>query len=909
LARSCSLAGLLREFLIVDEEQRAELFIGNRQVEVPYLDYLATRFKGFSSVTTATIAIGAIADEASRQRRSEFVHDLKQRCSDKDIHFRDGTISVPLAAGELSSSFIEPTWAFNLVAVPEDWTGESQKIGIPLKMEAAEDVAFNIAATVTGLWVWSDVPPLSEGVLREHIEQPPLRLIRATARVVPLGNLTDVIAYAAMDPENSWPTPEGCESHPHSEHFVRSTLNSLVETSVAGLMLADEPKSPPPSKSRVGILDAIVLYFSHLVANLLGQPAKAWLRAKEKAISWTENYIQRKTFQDDSRLLVRFGGRLRDGDFVGEGSSRASEIGDLEGLEVPPVRATPDRWRLIARVVLGAIDGQRTQAEDLEFNAPAFRGAQAVAKSRQVIGPNPFDVAGQSYVGQLEVNGEHRELVIRSFDAIRYREILEELQRDSESPAEGEKVGDTQNADQDSTIRFSESERGTVVSNLTQWHEQRSESLLWSISKHLDGQIQEAAARLRESLHLIETLPTQIAVADANQRKKVRRGKWLARLLLLLTLVAVVFPFVPPVAAAGLLAGGALATALFFLPYLALLGFLGAWLANARAQVREEFKLKDLESLESLARKKRHHYWSEIHRLEYCYAHFLDWAEILAWVVWKPFGVIEVPKEPEVRTPSVNALSFQFATPRFKGDAVLAEQISMRSHVAGRGWLNTIFSELKQIVVANYAKLASVEGLDADPFFDTSLSHEYVQVGERRLYKPRFQFLLDVTSGRPQQSVAEAKFKEVREVVASRDLTHLVDHVEAHAFVKIDSDVDRREISEYLSPILEIRELPVFERYVETSKPNASVNVGSVYWAAAGIKPDVVFEGSELELHGAVGSGMESGALAASRLDVSIERFWPSELTFVRTSKAQTPTDGELQIPKVPVGPKKKIID
>lgn len=909
LARSCASAGLLREFLLVDEDQRAELFLGGLQKEVSYLDYLATRFKGSSSVTTATIAIGAVADEASRQRRTAFVHDLKQRCSDKNIHFRDGTISVPLAEGELSPTFIEPTWAFNLVAVPEDWTGESQKIGIPLTQEAAEDVAFNIAVTVTGLWVWSEVPPLSQGVLQEHIEQPPLRLIRATTRVVPLGNLVDTIAFAAMDPRNSWPTPEGCESHPHSEQFVRATVSSLVGSSTAGLRLEDEPVNPEPQRSRVGILDAIVLYFSHLVANLLGQPAKAWQRAKEKAIRWTENYIQRKTFQDESRLVVRFGGRLRDGDLKGEGSARASEIGEIEGIEVPPVRPTPDRWRLLARVVLGAIDGQRPSGEDTEFVAPTFRGSQAVAKSRQVIGPNPFETIGQRYTGHVCVNDEQRELVIRSFDAIRYREIVEEL-RKGEAGSSDEKVNDRgEAADQNDVIHISESERKNTVASLSNWHEKRSGSLLWSISEHLDNQIQEAATKLRESLRLIESMPERISAADTVQKKKVRRGKWLARILVLLVVVAVVFPFAPPVAAAGLLAGGAVATALFFLPYLALLGVLSAWLANARGQVREAFKLDQLESLEDLARKKRYHYWAEIHRLEYCYAHFLDWAEILISVVWKPFGAVEVDAEPVVSSPSVNALSFQFATPRFKPDAVLSEQISMRSQVAGRGWLNSVFSELKQFVITNYAKLASAEGMDADPYFDTSLNHEYIQVGDKRIYKPRHQFLIDVMSGQPQQAVAEAKFTEIQEVVASRDLAHLLDYVEAHAFVKIDSDHDRREISEFLDPILEIRELPVFERYVESSKPNASVNVGTVYWAAAGIQPNLVFEGDGLELHGSIESSVNCGALAASRLDVSIERFRPAELTFVRTSKTKVQIGDSPQIPDAVGGPKKKKID
>jgi len=888
LARSCAVAGLLREFLLVDENQQAELFIGTLHKPVPYLNYLATRFKGTRSVTAATIAVGAVANDELKRRRSEFVHDLKQRCADKDIPFRDGTISVPLANGELSPSFIEPSWTFNLVGVPEDWTGESQQIGIPLTGDSAEDIAFNIAATITGLWMWTESPPLDHGVLREHVEQPPLRLIRATTRVVPLGDVVDTIAYAAMDPRNNWPTPEGCEKHPQQDVLVRATLDALTTSKAAALSLREAKAPQLPQRHRLGILDSIVLYFSHLVANLLGQPAKAWQRAKERAIRWAENYVQRKTFQGESQLVVRYGGRLRDEDFVGDGTSRAEAIVDAAGIGVPAVEVTANRWRVISRAVLGAIDGSDSDSGDYDFAPPKFRDQVAVAESRSTIGPNPFEPGNGEFCSTLKINGEEREFYIRAYDVIRFREIRDELVK-ANKRSEGASATDVEAAREEADLAINQDQCVETRIRLDAWHKPRSRSLIWAIGEYLDTQIQVAAKKLGESLQEVESIPRQIAEAEAKQKKKVNRGKWLSRLLILLLIFSIALPFMPPIAAAGVLAGGALATAIFFLPYLALLGVLSAWLANARTQVREEFKLDQLETFEEQARASRHHFWREIHRLEYCYAHFLDWAEILTTVVWKPFGTVLAPSQPTVVTPPVKALSFQFASPVFDSEAVLSEQISMRSRVAGRGWLNDIFNQLLQLSEENYNKLTAADGVDADPYFDTSLNNEFVQVGDKRLYKPRRQFLEDLRSGRPQQNVADSKMREIRDIVAARELEHLVAHVDAHAFVEIEGNREEREVQDFLAPILGIKDLPVFERFVERGGPNSEMKVGTVYWSSSGFRSGISLDENKYTLQGTSASSVSSGALATSRVDISAERFRPSELTFIQRPVSKAP--------------------
>lgn len=894
LARSCTEGGMVGDFLLVDENRRAELHVGRKVVEeIDYLAYLATRPGGTEAVTVVTLACGDVADETTRRERASLVRDLRTRCREMKIGFREGTVSVPIGSRELSPTFVELDWAFNLVAVPQDWTGEQGQIGLPLTDEVAQDVAFNAVMSVTGLWAWSATSPLYQGILEEHLQSPPIRLVRAATRIVPLGDFAESIVSAAMDPSNNWPTPPECEKFPNGAAFVNKVVEAVADIETIGLRLKQHVPVPAPSKERVGILDAIVLYYWALVSNLLGAPRRAWLQAKERIIRAAEDYVQDRTFQNESRLVVRFGGRLREEDIASSISERIKAIESESGAEIPAVIPTPQAWRLLSYAVLAAVDGGDS-GSGAAFKPPTFRGLTAVASSRSVVGPDPSTGLGEGFVAALKINGKPSTIQLRSFDSIRSQKLRSELheflssstattQSHSEGSQQSVDATSKQSESDTSPLSFERQDVEEIAKKLDDWLNARNDTLLWGISKFLDTQLTEVKRLLELSVNRVRAIPQRIREAEAREKRAARRGKWLARLLVLLLVFAVVFPFLPPVASAGLLAGGALAIALFFLPYMALLGVLSAWIASAKSQVREQHRMqRDLVAEHEAAASERHHYWSELHRLEYLHLQYLDWAEILVDVVWRPFGHVDSKVQLPSHVPAVKAISFQFAKPSFDELAVQREQIAMRERVAGRGWLNNIFTIIRKEFEAIYTQLVLDENPSAwQPEMDTSLEDEGYRVRDQVIHKPRTHFMKMIKSGDLAERVAESKAEEIRHAVSRANPLRLTKHVDTHAFVVVDGDVVPRQTADFLLSILDLENVPKFERFVYRTGEKNQLSVGQVYWASVGISPGDDAKVNPVALQLRSDPDASCHLLATTRLEISQARFGTDELRFI----------------------------
>ena len=897
LAHRCSSAGLLGDFLLVDENRHAEVHIGRKTSKLSdHLAFLATRPGGTEAVTVVALACGKVED-STREQRNSIVRDLRVRCREMKIGFREGTISVPIDSRELSPSFIEEDWAFNLVAVPEDWTGEQGQIGLPITESSAEDIAFNLVMSATGLWAWNDGAPLYRGLLLEHLSTPPIRLVRGSTRIVPLGDVANSIALAAMDPSNNWPPPPECEKHPNNAEFVKRTVEALANVPEIGMRFLEPSHVEQESRQRVGILDAIVIYFSALVANLIGIPKRAWQQAKERAIRRVEDYVQDRTFQNESKLVIRYGGRLREEDFAGSAIERIRAIESDSGVDVPAVIPNSQGWRILVRAVLGAVDGE-PPGDEVGYKAPVFRGKPAVASSREVIAPNPALPQAGDLEAPLTVKGKLTNFRIRAFDSIHYRELSNDLAKRTESPQQSSPAEAVEAASEpnppygttywgvENEVELDPSETVNALRLIAEWVAHRQETLLWGISKFVDTQIAEVTTRLESSMQKVAAIPQRITQAEVKQRKAAKRGKWLARLMVLLLIFAVVFPFLPFVASAGLLAGGALAIALFFLPYLALLGVIAAWIGTAKTQVREQFRMEnDLIKEYEAASIEREHYWREMHRLEYFHIQYLDWAEILADVVWRPFGAVDSQDRGALTVPDVRSVSFQFARPEFDDLRVKREQIAMRELVAGRGWLNNVFLSLKREFEEEYSQLVRDDNPTArQPEMDTSLEDEGYQVKDFTIYRPRGHFLKMVREGQLSLRIASAKADQLRAAVSGSDFSRLIKHVNAHAFVDVNGSEISRDNEHFLLSILDLEHVPKFERFVLRTGEKNDLSVGAVYWSSVGV------ETSADSLINPIAEEMphrqETSAqfLASTRLEISQARFDTAELRFLEQS-------------------------
>jgi hypothetical protein len=897
LAGSCTRQGLLGDFLLVDESGAAELHVDQKTTPLAdHLAFLATRPGGTEAVTVVALVCGRASEDHTKSQRMSLVRDLRVRCREMKIAFREGTISVPIGENVLSPTFIEPDWAFNLVVVPQDWTGEQGQIGVPISEKFAEDIAFNVVMSATGLWAWNDGAPLYTGLLEEHVSNPPIRLARAATRIVPLGDVANAIAFAAMDPSNNWPKPPDCEKHPNGPQFVQKAVEALSAIPEVGMTFLEPPPIAQESRQRVGILDAIVIYFSALVANLIGIPKRAWNEAKEKVIRGVENYVQNRTFQNESKLVVRYGGRLREDDFAGSATQRIRAIESDSGVEVPAVIPNPQAWRILVRTVLGSVDGD-PPGDDVGYKAPQFRGMPAVVASREVVAPNPATPHGGMFDTALQVNGNSVQVRIRPFDSIRYRELTSQLSKTERGdapaaansgqfpyPAPSSEAATETN---DPQLQLEKREVDQTLKLIEDWAATRRDTLLWSISRFLDGQIVEVARRLEASVQRVVSIPERIAAADAKQKKAAKRGKWLARLLILLLMFAIIFPFLPPVASAGLLAGGALAVALFFLPYMALLGVLTAWLATARTQVREQYRMqRDLVKEYEAATTEREHYWREMHRLEYFHIQFMDWAEILADVVWRPFGSIDTQSHQSLAVPDVRSISFQFARPKFDDLKVKREQLAMRERVAGKGWLNGVFGSLRRAFEDEYSQLVTDDSPGArHPEMDTSLDDEGYKVQDFIIYRPRGHFLKMVKEGVLSPIIADSKAAELRAAVSRTDPARLLEHVDTHAFVNVSGSIVSRDPQEFLLSILDLENVPKFERFVFRTGEKTQLSVGAVYWSSVGVEPPAKSHVNEIAEAMPHREEKSAQFLAASRLEISQARFDAAELRFLEQAE------------------------
>jgi hypothetical protein len=505
----------------------------------------------------------------------------------------------------------------------------------------------------------------------------------------------------------------------------------------------------------------------------------------------------------------------------------------------------------------------------------------------------------------MTVNGKPLTVRIRAFDSIRFREISNQL-RDSQNAEQSKGSDSTTQAAPDSTlpppllndanepaVNLEQRETISALRLIEEWGANRKDTLLWGISSFLDAQIVEVSRRLQASVQRVASIPQRIAAAEAKQKKAARRGKWLSRLLLLLLIVAIAFPFLPPVASAGLLAGGALAIALFFLPYMALLGVLTAWLATARTQVREQYRMQhDLVKEYESATTEREHFWREMHRLEYFHIQYLDWAEILADVVWRPFGAVDGQSSQDHVTPGVRSISFQFATPKFDELKVKREQLTMRERVAGKGWLNSVFGALRRAFEDEYSQLVADDSPSArQPDMDTSLDDEGNKVQDFVIHRPRGQFLKMVKDGSLSPVIAKAKAEELRVAVSRSDPARLIDHVEAHAFVDVSGPVVARQTEDFLLSILDLENTPKFERFVYRSGERTQLSVGAVYWSSVGVDPPADTHVSDVSEAMPHREEISAQFLATSRLEISQARFEADELRFL--AQAVQPTRGD----------------
>ena len=258
---------------------------------------------------------------------------------------------------------------------------------------------------------------------------------------------------------------------------------------------------------------------------------------------------------------------------------------------------------------------------------------------------------------------------------------------------------------------------GDLQDRWQDWLSLRRNSFLWQVGEQIVQGIEQAASGLADALSKVSQQTHVDMSEDELARKALRR--W-GKALLLIVVVAVIATF-----AVWLLAllpiiyiiGGGIASVIGVVVKIALLSR-----ELARLQTRLTQGLSERQRAELAAQ----HYARQLSHLENSLTQFEDWQAIIRSVTHTPFGTPPAPSEALPASVSVNRPhSFVYGSSRPSPDQLTQAQLNARRMTVHRGWMGTVFEEMKQQWRQQYQRVL----LDTppDPEADNS-GHDIVRV-------------------------------------------------------------------------------------------------------------------------------------------------------------------------------------
>ena len=258
---------------------------------------------------------------------------------------------------------------------------------------------------------------------------------------------------------------------------------------------------------------------------------------------------------------------------------------------------------------------------------------------------------------------------------------------------------------------------GDLQDRWQDWVSLRRNSFLWQVGEQIVQGIEQAAAGLADALSKVSQQTHVDMSEDELARQALRR--W-GKLLILIIVVAVIATF-----AVWLLAllpviyilGGGIASVIGVITKIALLSR-----ELARLQTRLTQGLSERQRAELAAQ----HYARQLSHLENSLTQFEDWQAIIRSVTHTPFGTPPAPSEALPSSVSVNRPhSFVYGSSRPSPDQLTQAQLNARRMTVHRGWMGTVFEEMKHQWRQQYQRVL----LDTppDPEADNS-GHDIVRV-------------------------------------------------------------------------------------------------------------------------------------------------------------------------------------
>jgi hypothetical protein len=637
------------------------------------------------------------------------------------------SVLVPASGVALNRDWLAKPPATNFVAVPEDCATD-QMFASPISVEAGlEPHAAFVLAAVAGLWSGVEDNPFElrpggpGGLSVGHLARTDgVRLIRCYGRVMVCRDVVDeslaLVLAQRVDP-----------GFPASNVDALAAPDDFALIDQSARTFADVPEcrysafvpDALPPRVRVGILQALRSLFTYLWARIRSAPGRVLGVAIDRLHQRVESVTQRVVYGQNSIMKVM--GEDRDDSESPTVDPKQYRVWadrlTRQWSNGPAAQPTPQVWVDLRRTGLGLLDGS-----DLPERLRQPGGARLVVRGPVAVVPDPTSPPPDADIlafgtGTLRpcdpiAAARIDEAISQAIDEVKARRAARAAARADE--AEVDKA-----AEQADEADVAELERlGDIQARFFAWVAPRAQTFLWKVGEDLGQQVAagtdafgralEAGNRIKRDLER----DTDWLVKKEEDRLNTKWKRWS------------IF--------SGALGLGAVAAffliALVTFPILvAMLAFvIVQWLVRcAFAYVmyeRNVFKLQyqlEIGLLDTLnALHAVEHTAKEFGRLRSMYEQYLDWAEIIGWIVHHPEGdeTIEAAEAAEFpRLVRPRAVEIGIGTISEDHSVRLIGQVARQQF--GQGWLNDLYTQYELASMTRW-RLRMTSGGGIDPVSD-----------------------------------------------------------------------------------------------------------------------------------------------------------------------------------------------
>jgi len=645
---------------------------------------------------------------------------------------------VPVSGLEsVDPNILQHGWTVNLVVSPEDRVDDRHiSTGITHPGNLISHAALNLAA-VSGLWAGMTDGPFDQTAGSSNGDPDPITT-RAFVRALRGGGVVHEIAADALMARSAdgWDLPTDDALIFGSERPVvarnpLTLIEQLLESAAAldngGLRFTPATQVPVVAKTRLGIIQTFLLPFRLYGAALRGAPEAAVSQLKQSVTELLEDKASEFTFGSESLFVARFRGEpasrdVEKADFLERSTDEAERTLTLLGAQTS-VGPTPGLWQALRRFCFGIVDGSSLPSE---LSVPQVGSRKQLITSPEIIVADPDDDYFElpPYLapgGDLAKWAGFRILPTDVFHATLIEADLKFAAMKAAAPAppvagSGSEPIVLATQSQDIEELAQETER------LREWLAPREGSFLWQLGRRISDEITSAVAVTNQASPIVSRGWDEIDFEEPTRRGRRLHKHWIITAVVAVGAIAagMSWHMTRPYRTIGVPVVLFVAFLVSFGTFRRYMKAMNRWEAHAQRTIRD-YKQAVMNLYQSCV---------ETIRLRAVYEQFVDWAEIIGWVLHHPWADLE----PTDSAPAVSwvdearALAVTDTLPSPAHISRLGQK--SREKLIHVGWLSEIFADVAEVLGAE----AAIGRTNADVFLSLADNDTpYQPNGKRKL--------------------------------------------------------------------------------------------------------------------------------------------------------------------------------